>query len=225
AKDEPLTLLFEERLLDVRVERPQLLGGISRASFAEGLLIDVGGVDLDPIEVPLLAKRLAEKDRGRVRLLTGGRARAPDSNVAGLGDDPGDDVLGQVIPCLGITEKLGDIDQDLVEQDRELFGMHLEVVVICAEVVDAELHAPLGDPPHQAGTFVARKVEPPRVAEKLDQALEIAATFEFQSGAPAATSITSLGAIASNASTKSTTPVLIAAPGIPKNSEEPSSCA
>ena len=59
-----------------------------------GLLVNVGGIHLDPVEVRLLAQGLAEQDRGGVSLLAGGRAGAPHANVAGPGDDPGDDVLG-----------------------------------------------------------------------------------------------------------------------------------
>src|SRR5256885_5975123 len=94
AKDKSLTLAIEKPFLEVRVERPQLLGGVARARLAQGLLVDVGGIHLDAVEVRLLPHFLAEQDRGRVSLLAGGRAGAPNANVAGPGDDPGDDVLG-----------------------------------------------------------------------------------------------------------------------------------
>src|SRR6266566_6859837 len=54
AKNKSLTLAIEKPILDVRVERPQLLGGVARTRLAQGLLVDVGGIHLDAVEVRLL---------------------------------------------------------------------------------------------------------------------------------------------------------------------------
>jgi len=69
AKDEALPLAVEIPFADVGVDGGDLLGGVARASLAECLLVDVGGVDLDAVEVALLAEGMAEKDRRGVRLL------------------------------------------------------------------------------------------------------------------------------------------------------------
>src|SRR5207245_9289926 len=99
-----------------------------RSSLAQGLLVDVGGIELDPLEKALLAQRLAEQDGRRERLLSGGCPGAPDPDVAALGDNPGQDVLGHVIPGLLVAEEIGDVEEDLVEDDGELVDVDVEVV-------------------------------------------------------------------------------------------------
>src|SRR5712692_6506949 len=101
--------------------------------------------------------------------------------------------------------------------------MDLQVVVISAEGVDPQLRTPVGDPAHEAGALVASEVEASGVAKVFDQALEIVSGFQRHVSASAATSVTSFGAISSSARMKSTSPVLIAADGIPKNSDVASS--
>ena len=81
----------------------------------------------------------------------------------------------QVVPCIAVAEEFGDVDQDLVEEDAELFGVDLEVVMVGAEIVDPQLGASLGNAAHETGAFVAGEIEPARVAQVLEQALEVGA--------------------------------------------------
>src|SRR5207245_9316239 len=81
------------------------------------------------------------------------------------------------------------------------------------------LHA-LGHTPRDAPPLVPGEVEPTRVPEMLEERLEHAALFRFHHCAcPFITSVTSAGAISSSGRTKSTLPLSVAAPGMPKNSD------
>src|SRR5207253_1503403 len=139
--------------------------------------------------------------------------------------DARNDVLGQIVPAVLVAEEFRDVDQDLVEERGELFGMDLEVVEIGAEAVNAELRASQRHPPNQARALVAGEVKPTRVAKVFDQGLEIGSGLQRQSTAAPASSAMRPGAISSSGKTKSNAPVAIAADGMPKNSEEASSCA
>ena len=74
-----------------------------------------------------------------------------------------------------VAEELGDVDEDLVEQRPELFGVDLEVIQIDTEVIDAELGASLADPPDEAGALVSGEIKAARVAQILDELLEFLA--------------------------------------------------
>ena len=92
-QEEPLALRFEIPLGDVFADRRDVFGRIARTRLGQGLLVDVGRVDLDPVEKRLLAERLAEQDGRRACLLSGRCPSAPDADVARLGGDPRNDVL------------------------------------------------------------------------------------------------------------------------------------
>src|SRR6266705_4716261 len=104
--------------------------GVAGPGLVQRFLVDVGGVDLYPAQEHLLPQRLAEEHRRGIRLLAGGCATAPDSDDAALCSDPGDDLPCHVIPGGRVTEERGDIDEDLVEEDRELVGVNLQVILV-----------------------------------------------------------------------------------------------
>ena len=223
AEHEAHALGLEVPVLEVFVERLEVLWEIARPRLVQSLLVDVGGVDLDPTQKLLSAQRLAEHHGHGVGLLTRCRAGAPDADLALLGDDARHDALSHVVPSVRVPEELGDVDQDLVEQHRKLVRMHLQVVEVGGEVVDAELLAALGDSPHEARALVAGEVDSARLAQVLDQVLELVTWFEAQSRTLPATRVTSAEGISFSESTKSTAPVRIAAEGMLKNSEVASS--
>src|SRR5262245_16164455 len=212
----------------------------------EGLRVDVGGVDLDAVAEVVLRQRLGEQHREAVGLLAGRASRVPDADrlVGGLpADDRRDDLVAEVLPDLLVTEEGGDVDQDEVEQRRELVRMDLEVVQVFGVRVDADELHPFVDPAPERRALVPGEVEPATVPQELQERLEhpvvavghrsrIVAVGHRCSivvvGHRCSTPFTNVRrapAISSSGSTKSTQPVWIAAPGIPKNSEVASSCA
>src|SRR6185503_161207 len=78
----------------------------------------------------------------------------------------------------------------------------------------------------QAGSLVAREVEPAALHDELEEGLELfVLVFGHQDAPPSVRSVARARGISSRDRTKSTAPVWIAAEGIPKNSELASSCA
>src|SRR5207244_10755856 len=67
-KHETVALALEVARPQVLVQRLELSGGVAGASFAQRLLVDICGVDLDPVDEALLAQRLAQEDGRRIRL-------------------------------------------------------------------------------------------------------------------------------------------------------------
>ena len=116
-----------------------------RPGLHEGVEVDVGRVDLDAPR-RLVDPQVVRHDHGeRVGLLTGRAARAPQSDglVAFVPrDDLRDDLAFEVPPRGGITEEPGEVDQDGVEERRELVDVGLEHVVVLGEGADAELVGP-----------------------------------------------------------------------------------
>src|SRR4029077_16156978 len=130
-----------------------------------------------------------------------------------------------VVACGRVTKEGGDIDEDLVEEDRELFGMDLQIVLVRGKGAQAKLGAALADAPHDRVSLVPAVVEAAVLAQVLEQHLELLAGLQSQSRSPLPSRLWSAPGISSSESTKSTAPVRMAADGIPKNSDEASSCA
>src|SRR5919198_13774 len=146
-----------------------------RVKIYATVVVDVGGVDLDPLGVPLQPQRLGKNDGGGVRLLAGGAARAPDPHgLAGRyrSDQRRKDVGDQVVPGLLVAEEPGDVDADRVEQLAKLVRVDLEVVLVVREGLDADLLHALADAPFQARALVAREVEPTVELQELQQVVE-----------------------------------------------------
>src|SRR5438477_1166940 len=100
--------------------------------------------------------------------------------------------------------------------------MHLEVVEVVAEALQVERLYALGHTPRDARSLVAGEVESAGGAEMLEERLEHAALFRLRlrhCTCPFITRVTSAGAISSSGRTKSTLPLSMAAPGMPKNSD------
>ncbi len=136
-------VLLAERLGDA-------VDGVGRvgrdACLREGVLVDVGSVDLHALRIAGRAQDLREQDGERVGLLAGCAAGAPDAEhrapVAGgeaILDEPSHDV-----PRGRVSEERGHVDQDGVEELRKLVGSDLEVVDVRGVSDDADrLHAPV----------------------------------------------------------------------------------
>src|SRR5207244_4910488 len=85
---------------------------------------------------------------------------------------------------------------------------------------------PLGHTPRETRPLVPGEVESAAHPEILEERLERPAVFRFHHWTcPFITSVTSAGAISSSGRTKSTLPLSMAAPGMPKNSDVILSCA
>ena len=109
---------------------PQLfrpVRGVARGG--EGLLVDVGAIDLDRVGVGRLAEVLGQEHGDRIRLLAGGAARAPDAQTATLRrvvDEPRNDVVGERFPRVRVPKERGDVDEDRVEERDVLDGIRIE---------------------------------------------------------------------------------------------------
>jgi len=145
-------------------------------SLLERLLVDVRGVDLRAIGHHLGAQQLGQQHGDRVGLLAAGTPGAPHPHrLAGWRglQQPGQHLVAQVLPHLRVAEELGDVDQDGVEQGRELVGVDLEKVEVGRVALNADgLHAAV-DASLQAGALVAGEVEPTVVAQIGQQLLKL----------------------------------------------------
>ena len=84
-----------------------------------------------------------------------------------------DDLLGDVVPRAPVAEEAGDVDQDRVEQPRELLGVAGEVLAVGLVALGADDVHPLLEPPHEGRALVARVVEATGVANELEERLEL----------------------------------------------------
>jgi len=99
------------------------------ARGGEGLLVDVGAIDLDRVGVGRLAEVLGQEHGDRIWLLAGGAAGAPDAQTATLRrvvDEPRDDVVGERFPRVRVPKERGDVDEDRVEERDVLEGIRIE---------------------------------------------------------------------------------------------------
>lgn len=146
------------------------LPGLRQAFF-----IDISGVDLDAVAVTVWAQRLREQHRERVRLFPGGATGTPDSNGGSwllIRDHLRYGAGPQILPCIGIAEEAGNIDQDGVEERGEFLAMYLEVVEVLTVASDTDLCHPPIHPAGQAGALVAGEVKAAAVLEVGQKCLE-----------------------------------------------------
>ena len=194
-----------------------LVGAVAAlAGLGQRLLVDIGRVDLHPPAEVVLPERLGQEDGDRVRLLPRRAARTPDAKglVGALPvDDAGDDGLGQVVPSGFVAEEPGDVDEDGVEEQGELVGVHLEEVHVLGVGVDPHLGQSLVDATLQARPLVPGEVEPAGGLDELEQGLEglVGGLLLAHSRSASITSCTSACGISSSDSTTSTQPVSMAA--------------
>ena len=184
--DRAAELLVEDKLVPGRdwLEIPgsEVLGnplhlgpGVRRRPrLGQGLLVDVGGVDLHVVDEGLPPQPLGKQHRDGVGLLPRGAPGTPDAHLPLLGTlrEGRDDRLGDVLPDLGIPEEGGDVDEHEIEELPEFLGVDLEVVLVLGEALDAEHVHALVDPGHQARGLVAGEVEAtgaPQVFEQLEK--------------------------------------------------------
>jgi hypothetical protein len=93
--------------------------------------------------------------------------------VASRLHDPGHDLLREVIPGGRIAEERRDVDEDRVEELRELVRVLFEAVAIGRVVGRADsLHATL-ETPRQARALVAREVEASVLPHEEEQVFEL----------------------------------------------------
>ena len=143
---------------DAVEQRARILG---EACDGEGVVVDIGGEDLDarhdiePVHV------LAQQDGERVDLFAGGAAGDPDPHDivgAALLKELGHDHLGELLERLGIAKEVGDIDQQIAKQRAHFVLMTTQVFDIRFQIVDLHhLHAPL-HAPHKGLGLVAAEV-------------------------------------------------------------------
>ena len=86
--------------------------------------------------------------------------------------DRGNACVRERVPRALVAEEARDVDQDRVEEVRELLRVHLEEVVIFVVARDPDLVHPLLHAAHEARSLVAREVEPAVVADVVEQRLE-----------------------------------------------------
>jgi hypothetical protein len=117
----------------LRVARP--------ARLLKGLLVEVRRVDLHALAGRVRTEQLAEDHGQRVCLLARGAPGAPDTDRcvgAARGDERREHLGTQVVPRLGVAEERRDVDQDGVEEERELLGVDLEVIDVLRIMVDCD---------------------------------------------------------------------------------------
>ena len=176
AEDVPAARVVEVPLEQLGRDAAHLaLGVAGLPGVGERLLVDVGCVDLDAVAELGEAHQLGQHDREGVGLFTGRAARAPHAQRLAhrLPRQQCRQYLqAEVLPGLGVAEEAGDVDQDRVEQRRELVALQLEAVEVVDVARDPDLGHPPVDAPHQAGALVTGEVESPAGLHVLQQRLE-----------------------------------------------------
>ena len=119
--------------------------------LGDGPAVDVRGEELHVVVLPELLHPLQQKNGERVRLFAGGAARRPDPDrgpwrlpLEELGDDP----LLQGRERLGIAEKAGHADEEVVEERLHLqrgLLQEFDVPLHGLDLMDG--HPPLDPPP------------------------------------------------------------------------------
>src|SRR6478735_5752529 len=115
---------FEHLVVPVEValhQRARHLGERARGKDAlsregNGVAIQIGGENAYRHIETAFEETFGDRDRQRICLFPGGALRRPDAKllvaVARLAQELGDDLLLQVFEELGITEKLGHVDEE-----------------------------------------------------------------------------------------------------------------
>ena len=127
-------------------------------------------------------------------------------------------MLGEVVPRLLVTEEARNVDEDCIEQLDELVRVPFQVIEILVVGLHAETLHPLLCSASEARALVTGEVESTVRLDVLDQSLELRIGRRSHTSAPSIVRRISAGEISSSGRTRSTAPVLIAAPGIPKKS-------
>jgi hypothetical protein len=158
AHRQPAVAVFEVLGAEILRDRFGRFCVVARVpSFAKRVVVEVSGIDLDPLRVGLGAECLGEEHGDRVRLFSrraAGRPRADPLAAGLLFDDLRDDLLGEVLPGIRVTEEPCDVDQNRVQELGELPRFGLEVAAVVLVGVHARgLHALL-ETAHEARPLV-----------------------------------------------------------------------
>ena len=143
------------------------------AGEGDGVVVEVGAVELHRVLAVGLVHPLAQQHGDRVGLLPRGAARHPDAQhiAGGLAlQQGGQDVALEHLERGGVTEEARHVDQQLPEQHVDLVGLLVEVAGVDLGVADVVLgHAPL-DAPAQRGLLVEREIVAGGLAQRLEDA-------------------------------------------------------
>ncbi len=157
---------------------PDVLHDVGRvdpgARGRDGVLVEVGRVDLDlEVEVALV-HQLVQQDGDGVGLLSGGAARHPGAQDPALrlpGDEPREHLGPERLERLRIPEEAGDVDEQLLEQELHLGGMLLQVAAVEFRGRDVVLrHAALDPADDRALLVLGEVVAGPRAEDGQDLA-------------------------------------------------------
>ncbi len=153
---------FEILLPQFWRNRLDILGRIHAVPrVRKGFLVNVRGVNLDA--VPGLFQRLGQHHGDRIGFLS---RRAPDAPAPDLlvrrfsRDQARNHFRREKLPRIGVPKKLGDIDENGVEEMGELLLRDLEIVPVVSKIVYVDRLHPLGDSARQTATLVSREVKP-----------------------------------------------------------------
>src|SRR5205823_7570689 len=130
----------------------------------------------------------------------------------------GDHAVLKELPGLGVPEESRDVDQEIVEQLRDLTLVDLEVIPVGREVRRTDGVHPLADAPAQARFLVAGEIEAAGLLDVVEELLQPLDGLRLVHPATSRATIDrSTEDMSSIEATTSTSPVSIAADGIPKN--------
>ncbi len=153
-------------------------GTAGLARDLQGLLVDVGGEDLDPGRMPEACALLEHQHGDRVGLLAGRTGGNPHPHlVVGrfLGEDLGDHGPGEHLEGLGVAEEERDADQQVPEEQLDLLLVRAQPLQVLAGRGGLDHpHAPL-DAPDQRALLVVGEVVPGLVLEEAHDPVQVAA--------------------------------------------------
>ena len=157
-----------------RLEAALLVASMS--SFVQCFFVEIGSVDLDSSRVLFESERFGQQHRETVRLLASSAGRAPHADRRASGfrcQDTGNRLAGNEVPGFRVAKEGRHVDQDRIEERRELVGIGLQIRRVAIEFLDVHGLHPLLDAPLQARTLVAGEIEAVAVLEEIQQRFEL----------------------------------------------------
>ncbi len=143
--------------------------GVNPAAGAQdGVVIQIGGEDLDFEGLAQPFQHFAAQHRQRVSLLAGGAARHPESHLARFHalEQPGQMVAFQFVEHFAVAEKIGDSDQQLPVKRHDFAGVAVHELHVIAQVVNLIHRHPSLDPPDHGIGLVMGEIDPRALAQQ-----------------------------------------------------------
>ncbi len=146
------------------------------AGFLNGLVVDIGGKDLDLEVFFYFVQIFPDQDSQGIGFFAGGATRDPDPHTCArelVGKEPGNDLFPERFEGLRVAEEIGDADQKFPKKGLHFQRVFPHVTYIIFDTVDlGNGHAPL-DAAADGGLFVLGKIMARLGAQQNEHLLQV----------------------------------------------------